>query len=125
MPGIYERVFGIPFDDPDWIVNESFGKEEWNILKDVIKQILPEEELAFEMAYSLIDIEKRSNSMNKRKGVLDELTKCIQHTFYKNEDDATEFYVNLTQRKKDLGGKYNTKMLDNTYDEIEYEDNEE
>lgn len=125
LPGIYERVFGIPFDDPDWIVNESFGKEEWNILKDVIKQILPEEELAFEMAYSLIDIEKRSNSMNKRKGVLDELTKCIQHTFYKNEDDATEFYVNLTQRKKDLGGKYNTKMLDNTYDEIEYEDNEE
>ena len=96
---------GIPFDDPDWIVNESFGKEEWDILSDVVSKMFPDEELSFEMAYSLIDIEKRSNSLNKRKGVLDELESCIQRTFYKNEEDATKFYIDQTQRKKDLGGK--------------------
>ena len=88
-------------------------------------ELYPEEELAFEMAYSLIDIEKRSNSLSKRKGVLDELERCIQHTFYKNEDDATKFYIEQTQRKKDLGGKYNAKMLDSTYDDLVDGDDEE
>lgn len=125
LPEIYERIMGIPFEDPDWIVNESFGKEEWDILNDVVSDLFPNEELSFEMAYSLIDIEKRSNSLNKRKGVLDELEDCIQHTFYKNEEDATKFYIDLTQRKKDLGGKYNPKVLDSTYDEMEDEDDEE
>ena len=125
LPGIYERIMGIPFDDPDWIVNESFGKNEWDILKDVVSELFPDEELSFEMAYSLIDIEKRSNSLNKRKGVLDELEDCIQHTFYKNEEDATKFYIDTTQRKKDLGGKYNAKVLDSTYDDMEDEDDEE
>lgn len=125
LPGIYETVMGIPFDDPDWIVNESFGKEEWDILSDVVSKMFPDEELSFEMAYSLIDIEKRSNSLNKRKGVLDELESCIQRTFYKNEEDATKFYIDQTQRKKDLGGKYNAKVLDSTYDDMEDEDDEE
>ena len=125
LPGIYEHVMGIPFDDPDWIVNESFGKEEWDILSDVVSKMFPDEELSFEMAYSLIDIEKRSNSLNKRKGVLDELESCIQRTFYKNEEDATKFYIDQTQRKKDLGGKYNAKVLDSTYDDMEDEDDEE
>ena len=125
LPGIYEHIMGIPFDDPDWIVNESFGKTEWDILKDVVSELFPDEELSFEMAYSLIDIEKRSNSLNKRKGVLDELEDCIQHTFYKNEEDATKFYIDTTQRKKDLGGKYNAKVLDSTYDDMEDEDDEE
>lgn len=125
LPGIYEQIMGKPFDDPDWIVNESFGKEEWEVLKDVVNQLYPDEELAFEMTYSLIDIEKRSNSLNKRKGVSDDLTGCIQHTFYKNEEDATKYYIDQTQRKKDLGGKYNEKALDDTYDEVTDEDDEE
>lgn len=125
LPGIYECVLGKPFDDPDWIINESFGSEEWSILKNVVSDLYQDEELAFEMAYSLIDIEKRSNSLNKRKGVLDELERCIQHTFYRNEEDATKFYIDMTQRKKDLGGKYNAKVLDSTYDDIEDEDDTE
>ncbi len=125
LPQIYERVFGIPFDDPNWIVNEAFGKEEWDILNDVVSRLFPDEELSFEMAYSLIDIEKRSNNMNKRKGVLDELEECIQNTFYKNEGDATKYYIEMTQRKKALGGKYNAKVLDSTYDDMEDKDDEE
>ncbi|MCR5769674.1 MAG: DNA phosphorothioation system sulfurtransferase DndC [Butyrivibrio sp.] len=125
LPTIYENVMGKPFDDPDWIVNESFGKEEWDILKGVVAEKYPEEELAFEMVYSLLDTEKRSNNLNKRKGVLAELEGCIHHTFYKNEEDATKYYLDQTIRKKDLGGKYNEKVLDGKYDYLEDEDDEE
>lgn len=125
LPAIYEKVIGKPFDDPDWIVNESFGKEEWDILKGVVAEKYPEEELAFEMVYSLLDTEKRSNNLNKRKGVLAELEGCIHHTFYKNEEDATKYYLDQTIRKKDLGGKYNEKVLDGKYDYLEDEDDEE
>ena len=88
-------------------------------------ELYPDEELAFEMAYSLIDIENRSNSLNQRKGVIDSLENCIQRTFYKNEDDATEYYLNQVSRKKDLGGKYNEKALDSSYDEPSEDDEDE
>lgn len=124
LPRIYEDVVGKPFDDPEWIAPEAFKQEEWDILKEVVDELYPEEELAFEMAYSLIDIENHSNSLNQRKGITDSLEASIQKTFYKNEDDATEYYLNQVRRKKDLGGKYNEKALDNTYDDPTEEDDE-
>lgn len=33
LPRIYERVIGKSFDDPEWIHNDSFGIEEWEIFK--------------------------------------------------------------------------------------------
>ena len=123
LPRIYEEVFEKEFDDPEWIAPEAFKSDEWEILKSVVNELYPDEELAFEMAYSLIDIENHSNSLNQRKGVTDSLEACIKKTFYKNEEDATEYYLNQIERKKDLGGKYNEKALDNTYDEpIENDD---
>lgn len=123
LPRIYEEVFEKEFDDPEWIAPEAFKSDEWEILKSVVNELYPDEELAFEMAYSLIDIENHSNSLNQRKGVTDSLEACIKKTFYKNEEDATEYYLNQIARKKDLGGKYNEKALDNTYDEpIENDD---
>lgn len=116
LPRIYQEVTGKKFDDPEWIAVETFKLEEWNILKEVVEELYPDEELAFEMAYSLIDIEHHSNSLNQRKGVSDSLERCIQRTFYKNEDDATEFYLSQVSRKKELGGKYNEKALDSSYD---------
>lgn len=124
LPGIYEEVMGKEFDDPEWIAPEAFKSEEWNILKDVVKDLYPDEELAFEMAYSLIDIENHSSSLNQRKGVVDSLETCIQKTFYKNEEDATEFYLNQVRRKKDLGGKYNEKALASSYDELADDEDE-
>lgn len=117
LPGIYQDVMGKEFDDPEWIAPEAFKSEEWEILKSVVEELYPNEELAFEMAYSLIDIENHSNSLNQRKGVADALESCIQRTFYKDEKDATEYYLSQMARKKDLGGKYNEKALDNTYGE--------
>lgn len=122
LPKIYEQVMEKKFDDPEWVGSETFRSEEWMILNDVIKELNLGEELAFEMAYSLVDIENQSSSLNKRKGVVDELEKCIQRTFYKDEDDAKEFYLSQVSRKKELGGKYNEKALDSSYDELENED---
>lgn len=122
LPTIYEEVMGKTFSDPEWIAPEAFKGEEWDILKEVVNELYPDEELAFEMAYSLIDIENHSNTLNQRKGVSDSLESCIHRTFYKNEEDATIYYLNTVTRKKDLGGKYNEKALDNSYDDPTEED---
>lgn len=122
LPRIYEEVTGKKFDDPEWVGSEAFRLEEWNILNEVVKELYPDEELAFEMAYSLIDVENQSSSLNKRKGITDSLEACIQKTFYKDEADATAYYIDRVTRKKDLGGKYNEKALDSSYDYLDEED---
>ena len=112
VPRIYFEVTGKEFEDPDWICAEGFAKEEWDILKKVCSDLYGDEELAFEMMYSLIDIESNAAGMNQRKGIIEELEKVIAKTFYKNEDDATQYYMEKVCRKKEYGGKYNEKFLD-------------
>jgi DNA sulfur modification protein DndC len=125
LPRIYEEVIGKKFDDPEWIRNESFGKDEWDILKDVCERLYPNEELAFEMMYSIIDIENNATNVNLRKGILDSLYATIGKTFYKDEEDATAYYIAKMVRKKENGGKYNEKFLDYQTDASEYEESEE
>lgn len=112
VPRIYEKVTGKTFEDPDWICVESFGKEEWDILENVCKELYGDQELAFEMMYSLIDVESNASRMNQRKGIINDLEKVIEKTFYQNEEDATQYYMDKTYRKKNYGGKYNKKFLD-------------
>ena len=112
LPRIYERIIGKPFDDPEWIHNENFASEEWEILKRVCEEMYPEEELIFEMMHTLIDLENKANNVNQRKEILEDINSTIYRTFYKNEDDATRFYSDMMMRKKENGGKYNEKFLD-------------
>ena len=111
LPAIFEAVTGKKFLDPEWVGSEAFRKDEWDVLKSVCEDLFPEEELTFEMLYSMIDIENQSNSLNQRKGILDDLEKCISHTFYMNEEDATRYYEDRITRKKELGGKFNDKFF--------------
>lgn len=99
--------------------SEAFRKPEWDTLKDVCDEKFPDEELLFEMAYSLIDIENQASSLNQRKGILDTLEKCIKHTFYKDEADATQYYLDQLTRKKTYGGKYDEKFFANIQEETE------
>ena len=71
------------------------------------------------MLYSLIDTENQANSVNQRKGILDSLEKCIKHNFYRDESDATQYYTQQLERKKDLGGRYNEKFFAHIQDEGE------
>ena len=112
VPRIYREVIGKEFSDPSWICAEGFGKEEWDILQTVCNELYADQELAFEMMYSLIDVEKNATGMNQRKGIIDEIEKVISRTFYQNEDDATNYYMDKMNRKKNYGGKYNEKFLE-------------
>lgn len=114
LPRIYKSIIGKDFEDPDWMVSEAFGEEEWELLQETCEELFPDEELAFEMLYSLVDIENRTNGIVKRKGVVDSLQECIRKNFYKDEDDATEYYSDQLTRKRDLGGKYNDKFFAGT-----------
>ena len=119
VPRIYEKELGIPFDDPDWIHNDNFAHQEWEILRSLCQEMFPDEELAFEMMYSLIDIENRSSGLNQRKGIVDKLETIISHTFYRDESDATKYYTDKMKRKKEFGGQYNEKFLDYIPENIE------
>ena len=110
LPEIYKRVIGKDFDDPKWMRSEAFGKTEWDILKNVCQDLYPDEELAFEMMYSLVDTENRASSMKQRKGIIEDLEKAISANFYQNEKDATDYYARKMDRKKDYGGKYNERF---------------
>ncbi|WP_461811302.1 DNA phosphorothioation system sulfurtransferase DndC [Faecalimonas sp.] len=125
LPKIYEKVVGKEFEDPEWIHYENFEAEEWNILKEVCEEMFPDEELAFEMMYSLVDVENKSSGVNQRKGILDSVNSIIGKTCYKNEEDATQYYTDMMQRKKENGGKYNEKFLDYQPLESEFDEEEE
>lgn len=123
LPGIYESVMGKPFVDPEWIGSEVYGQAEWDILKKTCQDLFPNEELSFELVYSLIDIENQANSVNKRKGILDALEACVKHNFYEDEKDATVYYTKQLQRKKGMGGKFNERFFAHVKDEgEEFED---
>lgn len=125
LPSIYEEVMCRAFEDPEWIHDENFHLEEWEILKNVCNEMYSEEELIFEMMYSMIDLENKAIGITQRKDILDGIKNTICRTFYKNEDDATQFYSDMMVRKKEHGGKYNKKFLDYQTAESEFEDDEE
>ena len=100
------------FDDPEWIHSESFGKDEWDTLAAVCQKTFGDEELAFEMMYSLIDIETQAAGINDRKGILDSLEGAIRKTYYRNEDDAFTYYRDTLMRSKELGGQYREKFFE-------------
>ncbi len=111
LPSIYENTLGTPFYDPQWLNTGTFGHAEWETLRQVCEEMHPNEELNFEMMYSLIDVESRANSLNQRKGILDSLENCITHNFYENEQDALQYYMERLERKRSLGGKYEEKFF--------------
>lgn len=111
LPDIYTEVTGKTFEDPTWIRSETFGKEEWDILKETCFNLYPDEELVFEMMYSLLDMENRAQSLGQRNGLLENLENCIKQNFYKNEDDATQYYFDRVTRKKEYGAKYDERFM--------------
>lgn len=67
----------------------------------------------------------RFTGINQRKEILESINSTIEKTFYRNEDDATQFYSDMMVRKKAHGGKYNEKFLDYQPLETEFEDGED
>lgn len=123
LPVIYERVMVKPFPDKSVYTSTSFKKKEWDLLRRICEpQANDDETLLFEMMYTLIDIESKSNLMNNRKGILDQIERTIKKNFYRDADDASNYYFERIKRKKEHGAKYTDNILPET--EEEFEDNE-
>lgn len=112
LPKIYKKVMGVPFPDNSLYKTNAYGENEWALLNEVCD---PEnnngETKLFELMYTLVDIESRSDMMNNRKGILDEIEKTLMQNFYRDEKDAEEYYFARTTRKRELGGKYDERAL--------------
>lgn len=119
LPRIYEEVYGVSFDDSEWMGSQLFGWEEWELLKEVCEDKYSDEELLFEMVYSLIDVENQSTGLDQKKGLLDSLVKVIKRNFYQDEEDATIYYTEQVKRKKEFGGVYNEKFLEQSILRVE------
>ena len=123
LPQIYFEVTGKVFEDPEWIGIPDYGKDEWDILRSVCDDMFPNEELSFEMMYSLIDVESIANRDNNRNGITKNIESVIRSTYYKDEADATDYYSAQLERKRDYGGKYNESFFDTVKEtEFEYEE---
>ena len=95
---------------PVWHCKHApYGQEEWNLLREVSEQVAEGEDLAFELAYRLLDVESAYSSLQKRKGIYGSLNDEIKKCFYKNEKDATEFALERERRKKEYGLEYDVK----------------
>lgn len=127
LPKIYEKVMGHPFPDNSIVSTTSFGSEEWNLLKEVCDSNKNDgETMLFELMYSLIDIESKSNIMNNRKGILDSIERTIKKSFYKDAHDASTYYFDRISRKREQGAKYDEKIFGNILPETEeFEDDQE
>lgn len=111
LPSIYEEVTGNVFKDSEWIASNQYSSEEWTILKQVCEDLFPDEELLFESAYSVLDEENHSFMTGDRNGLVKELEKIIRQRAYKDEKDATDFYLAKTERKREFGGIYDERFM--------------
>ena len=126
---------GKPFPDDSLYITSSFRKPEWDILIQVcadntvpmqndetVQPIVYNEEapehdsMLFQMMYSLIDIEANSDTMNNRKGILDQIESTIKQHFYADEADAKKYYYDRIDRRRDNGGKFDERVYGKTDD---------
>jgi len=123
LPGIYEEVTGKKFSSTTWHSPTSFGSEEWHLLSEVCHDLFPDEELAFETAAKIVDIERKSADLKQRRGIADKIETQIKRGFFQNEDDALAYAGMKVKRKKDMGAVYdpNAEMEDPQADPFETE----
>ncbi len=125
LPRIYEDVIGKPFPDNSLYKINTYGKAEWDILNKICNtENNNDQVLLFELMYTLIDIESKSDTLNNRKGILGEIEKTIMQNFYINEIDAENYYFERTNRKRQMGGKYDERALNGRFDAIQDEGEE-
>lgn len=100
LPRIYKEVMGKDFDDHIIIGNKYYGKEEWDLLAEVCKDLYPDYELMLEMQSSLLDMEAKNSAISSTKNVVKNLESKIKHSYFKDEEDAENM---LRMRRKRQG----------------------
>lgn len=85
VPGIYEAVIGEPYPGRPLDEHLPLGPDTVEVLRDVVG----EDRLHFELVRELLDIEQRHRSQARRAGLFESLEKALRRGFYDDEADAT------------------------------------
>jgi DNA sulfur modification protein DndC len=86
LPGIYVETMGQPYPGPSLEEAPVFSAEDMALLREVAG-----DDLHFQLARDLLDVERRFRAMARRADLYKELEKSLRRGFYANEEDATQF----------------------------------
>lgn len=99
LPRIYQEETGEVFQDNAIQGNKYYGKEEWDLLKQVCDLKYPGYELMLELQSTLLDIEAKNSALNSKKNVLKKLESEIKRAYYKDEADAEHKILERRRRQ--------------------------
>jgi len=85
LPGIYATAVGEPYPGRPLDEHLPLGPETVDVLREVVGQ----DRLHFELVRELLDIEQRHRSQARRAGLFESLEKALRRGFYDDEADAT------------------------------------
>lgn len=86
LPEAYEEELGQPYPGPPIDENVTFGREALEMLREVCEG----DDLRYELARNLLDVERSFRTMVSRRGLFDYLEKTIRRAFYDDQADAHE-----------------------------------
>jgi DNA sulfur modification protein DndC len=86
LPQIYEEALGKPYDGPSIDENLIFDRAALDSLKDECDG----GELQFELARTLLNLERRYRTMGARRGLFRQMEDAIERCFFDDEADALE-----------------------------------
>jgi DNA sulfur modification protein DndC len=98
LPRIYLKVTGEKYPGRPLDDGFNFSVEELALLREVCGQ----DELRFQMARELLDIERRHRSMVKRAGLFDALEQAIKRSFYTDAEDAERYAKERQKAREDI-----------------------
>ena len=96
LPRIYEEILGEPYQGPKLDESPLFGAADMAVLREVCSG----DEIGFELARELLDVEQEHRSMARRAGLYKALEDAIRRSFFENEEDAEQWALRH-QRDKD------------------------
>lgn len=87
LPRIYTDVTGTPYPGAPIDDTPMFGAEEMELLREACGS----DNIRFELARELLDVERRHRSMARRSGLFGALESAFKRNFYADADDAAAF----------------------------------
>lgn len=86
LPRIYEEMMGQPYPGPALDEAPVFSAEDMALLRE-----LCDDDLHFQLARDLLDVERRHRAMARRAKLYEELEGALRRGFYTSEEDARQF----------------------------------
>jgi len=86
LPQIYEESMGHPYPGQRYERDPLLNDEYLSILKEIVG----DNELHYELTRNLLDIECQYRNMARRRGLFGDLQSAIERCFYTSEDDALD-----------------------------------